>query len=90
MFKSISTPENSPPLLEARARCVGGIQPLGADFVLGERSALGRFEHLSIGWQHTLAWIDADKQTVQIDYRPVHSYTLTNDIAYIEPKARVY
>ncbi len=23
-----------------------------------------------------------------IDYRPVHTYTLTNDIAYIEPKAR--
>jgi succinate dehydrogenase / fumarate reductase flavoprotein subunit len=27
---------------------------------------------------------------VNIDYRPVHTYTLTNDIAYIEPKARVY
>ncbi|MDF2901325.1 MAG: hypothetical protein K0Q62_1384, partial [Phenylobacterium sp.] len=25
-----------------------------------------------------------------LDYRPVHSYTLTNDIAYIPPKARVY
>ena len=25
-----------------------------------------------------------------IDYRPVHAYTLTNEIAYIEPKARVY
>ena len=40
--------------------------------------------------KHTLAWIDADKQTVTIDYRPVHTYTMTNDIAYIEPKARVY
>ena len=28
--------------------------------------------------------------TVRIDYRPVHEYTLTNDVAYIEPKARVY
>ena len=27
---------------------------------------------------------------VTIDYRPVHTYTMTNDIAYIEPKARVY
>ena len=27
---------------------------------------------------------------VTIDYRPVHTYTLTNDVAYIEPKARVY
>ena len=30
------------------------------------------------------------KQTVRLDYRPVHSYTMTNDIGYIEPKARVY
>ena len=27
---------------------------------------------------------------VAIDYRPVHTYTMSNDIAYIEPKARVY
>ena len=26
----------------------------------------------------------------RIDYRPVHEYTLTDDIKYIEPKARVY
>ena len=40
--------------------------------------------------KHTLAWLDLDKQAVTIDYRPVHAYTLTNDIQYIEPKARVY
>jgi succinate dehydrogenase / fumarate reductase flavoprotein subunit len=39
--------------------------------------------------KHTLAWMDA-KGKVTIDYRPVHAYTLTNDVAYIEPKARVY
>jgi succinate dehydrogenase / fumarate reductase flavoprotein subunit len=39
--------------------------------------------------KHTLAWMD-DKGKVKIDYRPVHAYTMTNDIAYIEPKARVY
>src|SRR6476469_3138228 len=39
--------------------------------------------------KHTLAWMDADGK-VSIDYRPVHTYTLTNDVAYIEPKARVY
>jgi succinate dehydrogenase / fumarate reductase flavoprotein subunit len=39
--------------------------------------------------KHTLAWMD-DKGAVKIDYRPVHAYTLTNDVAYIEPKARVY
>jgi succinate dehydrogenase / fumarate reductase flavoprotein subunit len=40
--------------------------------------------------KHTLAWIDSLKQTVTIDYRPVHAYTMSNDIGYIEPKARVY
>jgi succinate dehydrogenase / fumarate reductase flavoprotein subunit len=39
--------------------------------------------------KHTLAWVD-DKGRVRIDYRPVHAYTLSNDVAYIEPKARVY
>jgi succinate dehydrogenase / fumarate reductase flavoprotein subunit len=44
-----------------------------------------------VNWMtHTLAWIDPDKQTVTIDYRPVHTYTMSNDIGYIEPKARVY
>jgi len=39
--------------------------------------------------KHTLAWIDS-KGVVTIDYRPVHAYTLTNQVSYIEPKARVY
>jgi succinate dehydrogenase / fumarate reductase flavoprotein subunit len=39
--------------------------------------------------KHTLAWID-DKGKVTIDYRPVHTYTLTNDVSYIPPKERVY
>jgi succinate dehydrogenase/fumarate reductase flavoprotein subunit len=39
--------------------------------------------------KHTLSWIDA-KGSVKLDYRPVHTYTLTNDVAYVEPKARVY
>ncbi|MAC40066.1 MAG: succinate dehydrogenase flavoprotein subunit [Oceanicaulis sp.] len=39
--------------------------------------------------KHTLAWCD-DKGNVKIDYRPVHTYTMSNDIQYIEPKARVY
>jgi len=38
---------------------------------------------------HTLAWVD-DKGNVSLDYRPVHSYTMSNDIEYIAPKARVY
>jgi succinate dehydrogenase / fumarate reductase flavoprotein subunit len=39
--------------------------------------------------KHTLAWADANGATT-IDYRPVHSYTMTNDVQYIPPKARVY
>jgi succinate dehydrogenase / fumarate reductase flavoprotein subunit len=40
--------------------------------------------------KHTLAWADMHERTVRIDYRPVHTYTLTNDVTYIEPKRRVY
>ena len=40
--------------------------------------------------KHTLAWLDESKAKVEIDYRPVHTYTMSNDIQYIEPKARVY
>lgn len=40
--------------------------------------------------KHTLAWLDQKTGKVTIDYRPVHAYTMTNDIAYIPPKARVY
>ncbi|MCI4644968.1 MAG: succinate dehydrogenase flavoprotein subunit [Hyphomonadaceae bacterium] len=39
--------------------------------------------------KHTLAWVDEGGH-VTIDYRPTHDYTMSNDIAYIEPKARVY
>ncbi len=39
--------------------------------------------------KHTLAWLAADG-SVKLDDRPVHDYTLSDDIAYIEPKARVY
>jgi succinate dehydrogenase / fumarate reductase flavoprotein subunit len=39
--------------------------------------------------KHTLAWVD-ERGRVRIDYRPVHAYTMSNDVAYIEPKARVY
>ncbi|MEX2034391.1 MAG: succinate dehydrogenase flavoprotein subunit [Xanthobacteraceae bacterium] len=39
--------------------------------------------------KHTLTWLD-EKGKVTIDYRPVHAFTLTNDVAYVEPKERVY
>ncbi len=40
--------------------------------------------------KHTLAWVDDASRKVTIDFRPVHAYTMTNEVAYIEPKARVY
>jgi succinate dehydrogenase / fumarate reductase flavoprotein subunit len=43
--------------------------------------------------KHTLAWLDGwggKGGAVRVDYRPVHEFTLTDDIAYIKPKARVY
>ena len=39
--------------------------------------------------KHTLTWFGDDGK-VSIDYRPVHSYTLTDDVQYFPPKARVY
>ncbi|MCA6298946.1 MAG: succinate dehydrogenase flavoprotein subunit [Phenylobacterium sp.] len=40
--------------------------------------------------KHTLTWMDDVTGKVAIDYRPVHDYTMTNDIAPIPPKTRVY
>ena len=39
--------------------------------------------------KHTLATIN-EKGKVKLSYRPVHTYTLTDEVEYIEPKARVY
>jgi len=39
--------------------------------------------------KHSLALID-EKGKVTMNYRPVHTYTLTDEIDYIEPRARVY
>ena len=39
--------------------------------------------------KHTLSW-KVPGDPVKIDYRPVHNYTMSKDIDYIEPKARVY
>jgi succinate dehydrogenase / fumarate reductase flavoprotein subunit len=43
--------------------------------------------------KHTAVWFEGwggQGGTVRIDYRPVHEYTLTDEIQYIKPKARVY
>jgi succinate dehydrogenase / fumarate reductase flavoprotein subunit len=44
-----------------------------------------------VSWmKHTLAFADYGTQAVRLDFRPVHTRTLTNEVKYIEPKARVY
>ncbi len=40
--------------------------------------------------KHTLTYVDDNQKSVSIDYRPVHDFTLTNEVSYIKPKARVY
>ncbi|MEZ2418861.1 succinate dehydrogenase flavoprotein subunit [Luteibacter sp. RCC_6_2] len=41
-------------------------------------------------WQkHTLVWIDEAGQS-SFDFRPVHMYTLTDDVEVVPPKKRVY
>ncbi|MGC9954380.1 MAG: succinate dehydrogenase flavoprotein subunit [Rhizomicrobium sp.] len=40
--------------------------------------------------KHTLSWFDAKSGEVRLDYRPVHNYTLTDEVEYVPPKARTY
>ncbi|HXC56636.1 MAG TPA: succinate dehydrogenase flavoprotein subunit [Rhizomicrobium sp.] len=40
--------------------------------------------------KHTLSWLDPATGRARLDYRPVHTYTLTNEVEYIPPKARTY
>jgi succinate dehydrogenase / fumarate reductase flavoprotein subunit len=39
--------------------------------------------------KHTLSWLDGAGK-VTLTYRPVHTYTLSEDVDYIEPEERVY
>jgi len=58
------------------------------------RGAHAREDHPDrddVNWlKHTLAWLDDATGKVRFDYRPVHMTPMTNDIATIPPKARVY
>ena len=43
--------------------------------------------------KHSVGWFDGwggSAGAVRIDYRPVHEFTLSDEIDYIKPKARVY
>jgi succinate dehydrogenase / fumarate reductase, flavoprotein subunit len=66
------------------------------------RSAIGRTESRGAharedfpkrddeNWlKHTLSWLDQDGR-VRLDYRPVHLQPLSNEVATIPPKERVY
>ena len=39
--------------------------------------------------KHTLSWLDENYE-VTLAYRPVHTYTLSDDVQYFPPQARVY
>ena len=39
--------------------------------------------------KHTVAWLN-DDGTSRFEYRPVHNYTLSDDVEMVPPKARVY
>jgi succinate dehydrogenase / fumarate reductase flavoprotein subunit len=44
-----------------------------------------------VNWlKHTVIWFDNDTAETRIAYRPVHMYTLSNDMEPIPPKARTY
>ncbi len=40
--------------------------------------------------KHTIIWFNPQSAETRIAYRPVHMYTLTNDVESIPPKARTY
>jgi succinate dehydrogenase / fumarate reductase flavoprotein subunit len=47
-------------------------------------------ERDDVNWlKHTIAWLDSDSK-VNTGYRPVHLYTLSNEVQVFPPKARVY
>jgi len=69
----------------------------GAANRLESRGAHAREDHSTrddTSWmKHTCGWFDGwggKGGKVKIDYRPVHEYTLTDEVQYIKPKARVY
>ena len=40
--------------------------------------------------KHSLSWTDGAKKKVTLGTRDVHNYTMSKDVEYIKPKARVY
>jgi succinate dehydrogenase / fumarate reductase flavoprotein subunit len=47
-------------------------------------------ERDDVNWlKHSLTWLDG-KKNIQTDYRPVHLYTLTDEVEVIPPQKRIY
>jgi succinate dehydrogenase / fumarate reductase, flavoprotein subunit len=60
-------------------------------YEVGKLTTIKTADRDDVEWmKHTLAWYDEATGKVKIDYRPVHMNTMSNDIATIPPKARVY
>jgi succinate dehydrogenase / fumarate reductase flavoprotein subunit len=46
-------------------------------------------ERLDSWMKHTLAWADAQAGSVRINYRPVHTRPLSDEVAYFPPEAQI-
>jgi succinate dehydrogenase / fumarate reductase, flavoprotein subunit len=68
------------------------METLEFDNLIGQAAVTVNFKDRNdeVWMKHTLAWVDDASGKVTIDYRPVHTYTMTDEISYIAPKARVY
>jgi succinate dehydrogenase / fumarate reductase flavoprotein subunit len=40
--------------------------------------------------KHTVVWLDYETGESKFDYRPVHGYTLTDEVEAVPPKKRTY
>jgi len=56
----------------------------------GAHSREDFLERDDVNWmKHSLCWVD-EKGKTKIDYRPVHTTTMTDEVEYVKPKKRVY
>ena len=78
------------PLLAAALACVLARHALLREETRGSHWREDFPERDDEGWmKHTLASMD-ESGKVEIDFRPVHLYTLTDDVEVVPPKPRVY